>query len=71
MAEDRWLYTTDGKPAYYQREGYVYSAQTHQCEFFVEDGWFHRMGGGEAAYYTEDNWVYDLKGKPAYYYDDG
>ncbi|WP_353644247.1 hypothetical protein [Mesorhizobium sp. WSM2239] len=66
----RWIYDTEGKPAYYQEGQYVYT-QTGTCEFFENGGWWYRMhGGGAAAYYVSNGWVYTPDGKAVFHYGD-
>jgi hypothetical protein len=67
----RWIYGTDGKPAYYQEGQYVYAQQTGICEFFENDGWWYQMQGrGAAAYYVSSGWVYTPDGKGVFHYED-
>jgi hypothetical protein len=50
---DKWLYTPNGRPAYYQQGKYLYTAQGGTCEYYEQDGWFHEVAGGRAAYYVQ------------------
>jgi hypothetical protein len=65
---DRWLYTPNGKPAYYQQGKYLYTAQGGTCEYYEQDGWFYEMAAGKAAYFVQENWVYTAKGQATFYY---
>jgi hypothetical protein len=38
MSGDRWLYTPQGAPAYYQQGDHLYSAKTYTCEYFEDNG---------------------------------
>ena len=70
MAETRWLYTIDGKPAYYQTGKYLYSADKSMCEYYYSDDekYIYPMAGGNAVFYRSDKWVYTMSGKAKFYY---
>ncbi len=64
----RWLYSVDGRAAYYQDGGYI-CANEGACAFSVSDGWWYAIKGGAAAFYeTADGWIYTCDGKPAFYF---
>lgn len=68
MAKTRWIYSTEGSPAYYQDGDYIYS-KDGRCEFSVSDGWWFAIKDGKASYYVADDYVYFPNGKPAFYFD--
>jgi len=63
----QWIYEPSGRAAFYQEEQYIYNLQV-ACVYWMSDGWFYKMPGEQAAFYTQDNWIYTPDGKPAYYY---
>jgi hypothetical protein len=67
---DRWLYTTDGKPAFYQNGKYLYSAYKNQCEYYADDEnkYFYPMDGGGPAFFVNNNWLYTMSGEASFYY---
>jgi hypothetical protein len=68
---DHWLYTPDGKPAFYQREKYLYSADSDECILWEQGGWYYEMQGGKAAYWRSGKWLYAADGgHAAFYYSD-
>jgi hypothetical protein len=64
----RWIYDTEGKPAYYQEGQRIYALQTATCEFCENGGWWYQMERGAAAYYVKDDQVFTPDGRPAFHY---
>lgn len=67
----QWIYSTDGKPAYFQRELYVYEASGEQREFINREGCWYSLSDGRLSYTVRESWVYTPAGKPVFYYEDG
>lgn len=67
MPSTRWIYTHEGRPAFYQEREFIYTT-TGQAEYLVRDGWWYEVKGGAARYWTQDNWVYTVQGSAAFFY---
>ena len=70
MAGTRWLYSTDGKPAYYQNGKYLYSAGSSACEYYCseDENYIYKMAGSTVAFHRSGKWLYTMSGEPAFYY---
>jgi hypothetical protein len=67
---DRWLYSTDGKPAFHQQGRYLCSADSHTCHFYESSGWFYSMKDHKPAFYESNGWLYTPQRQTAYHYGD-
>jgi hypothetical protein len=67
MAGDRWLYTPQGAPAFYQQGKFLYSAQTNKCEYFEDSGWIYTIDG-KPAFFIDNGWLFTVSGASAYFY---
>ena len=70
MADTIWLYSTNGKPAYYQNGKYLYSADKSTCDYYYDDQgkYVYRMNGGGASSYRSEKWLYTMSGEAKFYY---
>ena len=66
----RWIFTEQGKPAYYQATARIYNTEG-KYSFWVDEGWWLRVPDGHPSYYISDDWVFTPDGKPVFYYKDG
>jgi len=54
----RWLYTPDGKPAYYEEGKWLYSHPDSKPTFYIEKNWVYTREG-KPSFLIEDNWLYE------------
>ena len=45
----RWLYTPDGKPAYYVKGKWLFSHPDGKPEFYMEENWIYTREGGSTS----------------------
>ncbi len=64
----RWIFTQDGKPAFYNDGGNIYSPKGARV-YWVSDTWWFRQGDAYPEYYESDGWVFTRQGRPAFYYE--
>jgi hypothetical protein len=68
---ERWIYTPQGKPAFFQQDEHVYTPDGRYA-YWEDNNWWFRVGDGMASFYMDDDhkWLFTPSGQPAYYYGD-
>jgi hypothetical protein len=61
----RWIYTMDGRPAYYQGGADIYAPDGRRA-FWVREGWWHSMTE-KPRYYVDVDHIFEA-GRPVFYY---
>lgn len=64
----RNICTAEGKTAFYEEGGKIYS-RSGKNSYRVKNGWWYRLSDGHAAFYVKDNWIYTTAHAPTYYYE--
>ena len=54
----RWLYTPDGKPAYYVKGEWLFSHPDGKPAFYIKENWVYTREG-KPTFWIEDNWLYE------------
>ena len=68
---DRWMFNKEGAPSYYRNGKYYYSAKTHECEYFEQDGYIYCMKGTGAVFFIRTKWWHAIEnGTPSYFSND-
>lgn len=68
-SEPRWIYSKDGKPAFYRVGNDIFSPGGDRS-YWISENWWHSPSG--PAYYEADDgeWIYSQEGTPTFYYGD-
>jgi hypothetical protein len=65
---DRWMYDKDGKPRFYQNGKYFYSAETHECEYYEQEGYIYSFKGTGAVFFVREKWWHAIENGTASYF---
>jgi hypothetical protein len=65
MPDARWIFSKDGKPAFYRVADDIFTPNGSR-QYWISETWWHSSSG--PTYYESDDWIFSKDGKPTFYY---